>query len=477
MKNHILIVDDEEEARNLLQNALRNEDYQLSFAQQGAQGLDMAQQLRPDIIITDFMMPVMNGLEFCQHIRANEQLSAIPILMLTSMTDRSSRLQGIEAGADDFLAKPCDRTELRTRLRTITRLNRYRRLMNEQRKFQWVVEQAQDGYVLLNAQGKIAYANTRAREFLHLPEAQGIEFFNHVKSHYECQPDNEWVNWPPPDDNPSPIYLVRPETRQSRALWLDVQTFHSPDNSELLVLLRDVSSQVSLHRRTCTFEALVSHKLLSPLGTMSILPLLKTKLEGKISDDLMEFLNLAIDGASKLQQQVQEIITYVETLDSVGIIQEAQHISVQQLTDLLQDEANKQNIQLELQIPPNSLELNIGLSESDLHTIFSNILNNSKKFHPQKQPHVVFQIEPNSDNKLLFSLSDDGIHLPIEELDKVWQPYYQNEKNFTGEIQGMGLGLSRVAAIVWSAGGHCSLSNRSNKLGVKIEISLPLASL
>jgi len=482
MKNHILIVDDEEEARNLLEHALRNEGYQLSFAKHGEQGLAMAQQLLPDTIITDLMMPVMNGLELCKHLRKDSQLSAIPILMLTSMTDRTSRLQGIEAGADDFLAKPCDRTELRTRLRTITRLNRYRRLMNEQLKFQWAIEQAQEGYVLLNEQGIIEYANASAREFLHLPNIDKkstlsippVQFLSHVKNNYECQPEHLWEHWPPSLDNAASIYLVRPETRQSSALWIDVRAFHSPDKSEVLVHLRDVSKQVSLHRRTCTFEALISHKLLSPLGAMSILPLLKSKLENKISDDLMEFLDLAIENSNKLQQQVQEIINYVETLDSVGLVQAAQYTSVQQLVHLFENEAKKQELKAKLNVSPNMLSLKVGLSISDLYTVFSNILNNAKKFHPKQQPLVILQTEQYNLDKLTFYLIDDGIRLPIEELDKVWQPYYQNEKSFTGEVQGMGLGLSRVAAIVWSVGGHCSLSNREDKPGIKVKINLPI---
>ncbi len=476
MQNHILIVDDDEEARKLLRNALRTENYQLSFAKNGAEGLELARQILPDTIITDLMMPVMNGLEFCTHLRADTLLATVPILMLTSMNDRASRLQGIEAGADDFLSKPCDRTELRTRLRTITRLNRYRRLMNEQLKFQWVVEQAREGYVLLNAQGHIEYNNACARELLSLPLEleEPLSFLDHVRKYYQCQPDNLWENWPPSIDSDASVYLVRPETRQSRALWLDARAFHSPDTGDVLVHLRDVSTQVSMQRRACTFESLISHKLLSPLGTMSVLPLLKKKLAPHIEADVMELLDLAIDGATRLQQQVQNIVTYVDTLDTVGLIQEKQHMPVKQVIALLKDEAEKQEITLDTQVSPDiALKALFSLTESDFQTLFSNLLNNAKKFHPQKQPTVLFQVTQ-TDEHVHLSLTDDGIHLPVEELDKVWQPYYQNEKIFTGEISGMGLGLSRVAAIVWSAGGQCHLNNREDKSGIQISLTLPI---
>ena len=77
------------------------------------------------------MMPVMDGFEVCRVLRGDNQLSEVPIILVTSLDDRDSRIRGIESGADDFISKPFDRIELRTRIRSIIRLNRYRRLLDE----------------------------------------------------------------------------------------------------------------------------------------------------------------------------------------------------------------------------------------------------------------------------------------------------------------------------------------------------------
>ena len=77
------------------------------------------------------MMPGMDGFEVCQRIRNNPLLAEIPIIMLTALDDRKSLLDGLEAGADDYITKPYDRHELRARLIGITRLNRYRKLLDE----------------------------------------------------------------------------------------------------------------------------------------------------------------------------------------------------------------------------------------------------------------------------------------------------------------------------------------------------------
>ena len=112
------------------------------------------------------MMPEMNGFEVCKRIRATPHLAEIPIILLTALGDYNSRLMGIKAGADDFITKPFDAIELRARIHTTTRLNRYRRLKEQRARFEWVVEQADDGYLVCNERDKILYLNSMARLYL-----------------------------------------------------------------------------------------------------------------------------------------------------------------------------------------------------------------------------------------------------------------------------------------------------------------------
>lgn len=128
MNSKVLIADDEPSALATLEAILAGEEYQLEFAQNGNMALEKAEQLLPDLVLLDVMMPGLNGFEVCRRLRATPNLAEVPIILLTALDDRASRLQGIEAGADDFLTKPVDRQELRLRIRTILRLDRYRTL-------------------------------------------------------------------------------------------------------------------------------------------------------------------------------------------------------------------------------------------------------------------------------------------------------------------------------------------------------------
>lgn len=127
----ILIVDDTLTGRRALETLLSGEGYTLAFATNGKDALHCARALEPDVILMDVMMPGLDGFEVCTRMRRDPKLLEVPILLITSLSNREERLRGIEAGADDFISKPFDKFELLARIRTITRLNRFRKLREE----------------------------------------------------------------------------------------------------------------------------------------------------------------------------------------------------------------------------------------------------------------------------------------------------------------------------------------------------------
>lgn len=155
----ILIVDDSRIARDALEALLTGQDYELVFAESGREALQITGAMRPDLILLDVMMPDVDGFETCRLLRAEKSTAEIPVVLVTALDDRSSRLQGFDAGADDYVVKPFDRAELLGRVRTILRLNRFRRLTEERERFQRMVELAPYGLVLADGAGTITFAN------------------------------------------------------------------------------------------------------------------------------------------------------------------------------------------------------------------------------------------------------------------------------------------------------------------------------
>mgnify|MGYP005845256493 CR=1 FL=1 len=162
----ILIVDDTAAGRDVLASLLANRGYQLEFASSGREALNLATALNPDLILLDIMMPGMDGFEVCQILRSQPDICDIPILMVTALDDRESRIRGLEVGADDFISKPFDRVELRTRVQTITRLNRYRRLHTERRKFQQIIEHSPDGLAIVSCNDQLLLINPTLQRLL-----------------------------------------------------------------------------------------------------------------------------------------------------------------------------------------------------------------------------------------------------------------------------------------------------------------------
>src|SRR5476649_2588716 len=117
-KERILIIDDDPDIRDVLDLSL-SEHYTISAASNGREGLEMVKAKNPDLIITDYNMPVMNGPEFCRHLRHDILLRHLPVIMLTGKGETKDMVTGIEAGADDYLVKPFEPEALLARITMI----------------------------------------------------------------------------------------------------------------------------------------------------------------------------------------------------------------------------------------------------------------------------------------------------------------------------------------------------------------------
>lgn len=480
----VLIVDDEEIGRETLEDLLITQGYHLAFASGGPEALAKAAELRPDLVLLDVMMPGMDGFEVCRRLRADPLLSKVPIVLVTALDDRDSRLRGIEAGADDFISKPFDRVELRARVRTITRLNRYRHLLTERKKFEWAVEQANEGYVVLGAADEIVYANPQARSFLGLPpdKTPVIETFMVLaQAHYQRRPEEVWETWPEPLPEPA-RYLVRPETQVERALWLQVDSLalestggiDSGADERYLIRLYDVTSRVEKQTVMWGFHKQISHKLRTPLGhIIGYLDFLVDEHTTMAEQHVQDSLDAVYAGALQLEDELTDVFQYLDALQMSGPDQ--QGCRMDEIPAMIEE--IKSNLELgsveltysEIEAPE---DFCVSLTRRAMDLILWELLENAKQFHPRHDPVVEVVIADHPDGVRL-RVRDDGRALSPEQLAKVWMPYYQVEKYFTGQVPGMGLGLAMVNALVWQVGGACRMYNREKGPGVVVEIRLP----
>jgi len=111
-KKKILVVDDEERNLYVLKEILAATGYAVETAQDGFEALEKAKDFLPDLILLDIVMPKMDGYETCRKLKENSSTENIPVVILTALIDRESRIKGLECGANDFISKPFDPAEL-----------------------------------------------------------------------------------------------------------------------------------------------------------------------------------------------------------------------------------------------------------------------------------------------------------------------------------------------------------------------------
>lgn len=127
----VLIIDDEETNRKLFSAIVEKHGYEYENAVNGQEGLDKMDGFKPHLILLDVMMPVMNGYEFLEAVKKDEEHSRVPVIMLTALTDRESRHKGLEMGAVDFLSKPIDMTEFSIRVKNVLQVKEYQDFLRQ----------------------------------------------------------------------------------------------------------------------------------------------------------------------------------------------------------------------------------------------------------------------------------------------------------------------------------------------------------
>ncbi len=473
----ILIVDDDAVARELIETHLRPEGYRLALAASGREALEKAGRLKPDLVILDVMMPHMDGFEVCRRLRAHPRLGEVPVIMLTALDDRTSKIKGIQAGADDFLSKPYDSTELKARVRTVTRLDRYRRLVDERTKFEWVVNQSDDGYLILAAEtDEVVWANPKARTLLRLAASGKVEdpFLVLATVRYRCEPQHLWNHWP--DPKATPLFMLQPESPSANALWLRVDLLELPSSSDArLVRLRDQTSRMALGRNLSKFSSLVSEKLSTPLKmTLGSLDMMVSDDDRLSADDLERVARLAQRSGQRLEQQIKEILALLDQPDRV---QWDAGVDTEQIESLVADLATAMRLSPVAVSQDAGVAGRLPLSPVAFEVILREMFDNARQFHPTSSPTLRLRLAPGDDTgrkKVRLELRNDDSTASADQLHRFWIPYYQNEDDASVDAEGVGFGVSMVGTLVWGLGGTCQISDLREGGGVLVEIVLPL---
>lgn len=479
----ILLVDDNPQILTIMAELLRPLGCRIVSAPDGPTAIAFAADTPPDVVLLDVMMPGMDGFAVTRHLRAHPLLSQIPIILVTALDDRESRVRGFEAGADEFVSKPFDYVEMRARVSTILRLNRYRRLLEQQARiaaerarFVWAVEQSADGVLILGPDDRPHYVNPRARQLLDIAPDESLDkpFLTFATRRYAPTPPEAWINWPADPPPTLTRFLVHPESRSTSESWLSVELRPPSDGDDARVVsLRDVTERVSSEREIWTFHALIGHKLRTPLvSILGGLSILSGGAETMDGESIARIAGVALDGARRLRAQIEDILHYLRPpADPYGV----ESPTVAEIAVAASDLAAELGIGLiTVEHDPALAAIKVGITRHGLEVALREIFENAVKFHPAHSPRLGVDLAVGP-AEFTLRVVDDGPGLAPDGLARAWHPYYQGERTFTGQVEGMGLGLALVARIVHAVGGRYELANRPGERGAVVTLTLPLA--
>ncbi|WP_107711477.1 phosphate regulon transcriptional regulator PhoB [Oceanicaulis sp.] len=121
MQPHVLVVEDEDALSELLQYNLKKEGFRVSLAADGEEAMMLVEERQPDVVVLDWMLPKISGIEVCRRLRNRHETRNLPIIMLTARGEEADRIRGLDTGADDYIVKPFLMKELFARVRAVLR--------------------------------------------------------------------------------------------------------------------------------------------------------------------------------------------------------------------------------------------------------------------------------------------------------------------------------------------------------------------
>lgn len=469
--SHVLVIDDDLSVRLRIGDLLAQlGGFVMHEAEDGRTGLEIAAQTRPDLILLDLVMPGMSGLQACSALRASERTREIPILVLSSAEQSDVMVSALEAGADDFLRKPFSASELRAKVRTIARLNRFRALAAERDRFRWLIDHSAEPLIVADAKGTLVHANERAREVFGLEAESGTDVPTAIGRHFRTDPVDAWAAWKELRlASDAPIVIYQPETEQVAARWFDVQ-IHALDSSASQVLLKFTNRSHSVRREleTFTFQHLISHKVRTPLnGLTPILNYLSASEEIVQDDGTRDLLRLARESADRLESTLLSVLAYQDAV--FGRRQWKDPATRKSLADLIATAAQAADLAGRVTLSgPWRLLAHAQL----LEVAFTEILENYAKFSEAGTGGIgATWAFINGRWELRFFARGPG--LPPDAVAQLGRPYAQLEPSFSGEIPGMGLGLATVRLLLRSIGGDLAFANNQSPTGLVTTIIVP----
>ena len=482
----VLLADDNADLREYARRFL-SEHYDVQVVADGQAAFEAARELRPELIISDVMMPRLDGFGLIRQVRADPQLRATPIILLSARAGEESRIEGLDRGADDYLVKPFSARELLVRAGTLIRSTELRRRAEDARtQFETLLNEAPLGVFLVDEDFRVAAVNPIALPLIGATDVIGRDFESVVRTAWSSADAEEVLQrfrhtLQTGEAQVVPEFIALRKDRQL-VEYYEWQVHRIPlpgGRRGVVCYFRDIAKNVlarealrEADNRKDEFLATLSHELRNPLAPL------------RSSLEIVKRLATAPPNASAaleiMDRQLSHLVRLVDDLLEVSRITRGQvelrreqlrldaaiHSAIETSEPLIR----AGNHRLIVSLPDEPLMLDA--DPVRLAQIFGNLLNNAAKYS-DKGGQIEIAARRDGDEALV-TIRDSGDGIPSEQFAKLFQIFTRGERSARRNQSGLGIGLALVRRLTEMHGGRVEASSEGIGKGSCFSVRLPL---
>ncbi|MCP3057492.1 ATP-binding protein [Myxococcus sp. K38C18041901] len=464
-EGRVLVADDNADMRDYVRRLLAGR-LTVEVVPDGQAALEAARAHPPDLVLTDVMMPRLDGFGLLRELKADARTAAVPVILLSARAGEEATVEGLKAGANDYLVKPFSARELLARVEGNLQLARARNRLSE------VLESMGDAFCVLDREWRFALVNAAYERMMRTPRGQLLG-------------RNIWEVFPPATapgsryraeyrrcmEHRSPVQFV--EHYAPLDLWTDVRVY--PTAEGIAVFIRDVSAEKRAEvaiLRQAEFEqqlvGIVSHDLRNPLQAihMGAATLLRRDdLDVRVTKSALR-IQSSVERAIRL---VRDLLDFTQARLGDGIPVTRGPLDVHQLVAHVAEELGHAFPERELVVGAEGDGR--GAWDGDrLTQVMHNLATNALKYSPASTP--VRLSSRGADAEVVLEVHNQGAPIPHEQMVELFKPLRRGHHEAERRTGSIGLGLFIVESIVRAHGGSVQVRSNAEE-GTTFTVRLP----
>jgi PAS domain S-box-containing protein len=475
----ILVIEDDEDTRNLLFDTLTEEGYQVDEAGNGLEAWKILQNRVPDLILMDIMMPALDGYELCKKIRGEEQLKSLPIIILTAKDDFNDKMEGFQAGSDDYITKPFILSEVLARIKVHLRIRELQKnLTISGKRYRLLVENSPDGILSISPDRELIFHNSRFIEILrgHSTEPLTGRILQNLFPISDLFREISLIMDQLIAHHGNTSRETQISTSNRSMMFLEINgmpvTNENGTIESYLMVVRDITQRRKMEEALIQAEKInslgiltagIAHEVNNPLTCISnaVQLLKKTDMAAGRKDELCD---LVLDNVNRIVKIIKDLHIFSKPHGSASAgfsVGDA----ISETLSLVSYQIKKGRIDVEFCRKADNL-LIFG-DKNHFQQVMVNLLVNAIQAISDRGKITVTLDQ--KDHQALISVEDTGCGISPDQLGQIFNPFFTTKR----EWKGTGLGLAVSYRIIQLFRGTINVHTQVGK-GTRFSIAIPL---